>query len=41
MCYNAAVEETSVSENCCIRARMAYALVVGVAEGNLAGNGTA
>ena len=38
MCYNVAVEETAVSENCCIRTRMAYALVVEFSGESLTGN---
>ena len=38
VCYNAAVEEASVSENCCIGMRMAYALTVGVSEESLVEN---
>lgn len=38
LCYNAAVEEASVSENCCIGTRIAHALIVGVSEGSLAEN---
>ena len=37
MCYNAAVEEASVSENCCIGMRMAYALAVEFSGENLTG----